>query len=104
MIENKKLLTLTYLIFSIGIFTPQGVYAWDNNDDDGAYKDGRGNVYERRGNIIYSNNGVNYTVSGNTIIGSDGSRYTTDGHNVYDTERNKVCHSDSYGNIECHER
>lgn len=104
MIKNNKLLTLTCLMLSLGTFAPQEVYAWNNNDDDGVYTDGRGNVYERRGNTIYSNRGTNYTVSGNTITGSDGSRYTTDGHSVYDTDRNRNCRADRYGNIECNER
>ena len=104
MIENKKILTLTCLMLNLGIGAPQDVYAWNNNDDDGVYTDGRGNVYEKRGNTIYGNNGVNYTVSGNTITGSDGSHYTTDGHNVYDTDRDKNCHVDRNGKVECFER
>lgn len=75
---NKLLIAfLTAFIFSIA----GNAYAW--LDDEETLRNGSGTTYTQKGNAVYSNTAVMYTVSGGLISGSDGSHYEKAGNIIY---------------------
>lgn len=75
-----KKLIIVFLYFPV-LGISGNAYAWEV--DKVLFSDDSGTSYTQKGNAVYSNTGVMYTVSGGLISGSDGSRYERAGNTIY---------------------
>lgn len=107
MTKNKKCLSIVCFIWGLAAVIPQKAYTWENSADKKekqVFTDGRGTVYEKRGNVVYSNTGVQYIISGANVSDSRGNNYTIVGRNVMDEKGNTKCIIYNSGLVDCRDK